>query len=281
MKRRFALCLLLLFLVGAVAVCTVRGLGWNTTQAQLWERIAYDAATSCANTGDYAPETRQLATVFHTEAQLALLDDSGAIIAQTAEYLLLCDGAQPVFARLRGLSDADRDALRETAMVEPEPLSHDFPAVRYERYPYSSVVSFDDLSSRVVTKPVTLQPVGDATGDMIAVVPDANGTLETRAWLPYLRDEGAPDGTRLAALLAGDTPDRLPWRCESFALTDAPEGSGAARLAIYYRWSPLSFFPAQAGTLVTLLVIWAVLSAALSLAVCAVVERVRKSRTNS
>ena len=281
MKRCFALCFLLLFLVVAVAVCTVRGLNWNATQAQRWEWIEYDAATSCARTEDYTLEARQLATVFHREAQLALLDDSGAVVAQTVEYLLLCDGAQPVFARLEGLSDADRDTLREAAMVEPEPLSHDFPAVRYERYPYSSVVSFDDLSSRIVTKPVTLQPVDSTTGDMIAVVPDANGTLETRAWLPYLRDEGAPDDARLTALLAGDTPKRLPWRYESFLLMDAPENSGAAQLAIYYRWSPLGFFPDQAGTLVTLLVIWAVLSAVLSLAVCAAVERVRKPRTDS
>ena len=74
-------------------------------------------------------------------------------------------------------------------MVEPEPLSHDFPAVRYERYPYSSVVSFDSLSSQVVTEPVTLQPVGNATGDMIAVVPDANGKAARSGWRA-IRQEG-------------------------------------------------------------------------------------------
>lgn len=205
------------------------------------EQLLQSGLQSAAHTRQMSVAARQTAATFHTEATVALLDETGTVVAQTQEFLLLRDTV-PRLALLSDLTVEERTWLRTTAAAALSEVDLSRAAAFVVEYPYGDVVNTTVESGRAasmpVTTPVSLQLEPTAAADVWQAKLSTDGSAY-ELWLPYLRDGEAENMERLCELARGAQPQTSLFRWEHFQLQPAPEGLGAASLAAYQLSHPL------------------------------------------
>ncbi len=271
-------CLLLL------AVSLYRSASFDDAHAE--RTLENTLSSTYANTEGLSLAERQQAMVFHQQAQLALLDDAKQILAQSGEFLVLRDRSTPKMIMLPDLSEKERSTIYNRACKDEDEamqMLERATAFEYEAYPYGSIVYPQSVygveSSVAVEKELIVYASPLESGLYSGSMQFTNDEIfELSAWVPYLRSS-EPDTERFAELLGGAEPVNNLFTREQFQLRQAPEGLGAQYLAVYRVSHPLSdFWAAHWGDFLIGLFLSVCVSAALSLGICSICDRLRKKQ---